>query len=147
MATCTPPAQTCAGHHNSFVVSAALINRPQNSKNIDVGSCELVSCGCESAHRPMCRSVGVSHRSSPSISHVIRSSDKLAMSRKPQNSNDVDSKFERVAGELRAKLRWGSGTPGIFGSSSAVSGPRTLRSVGQGHRMITILIHIHVRST
>ena len=107
MATCTPPAQTCAGHHNSSAVSAALINRPQNSRNIDVGSCEFVSCGCESAHRPMCRSVGVGHRSSPPISHVIRWSDKLTTLRKPQNSNDVDSKFERVAGELRAKLRWG----------------------------------------
>ena len=173
MATCTPPAQTCAGHHNSSTVSALLINRPQNSKNIDVGSCEFVSHGCESADRATCRSVGVGHRSSPPISHVIRWSDKLTTSRNPQNSNDVDSKFERVVGELRAKfgggvLHQGSGcqgfgVPGIprwqrFVSQSKLqadgprraargSGPRTLRGAGHRHRMITILIHIHVRST
>ena len=138
-----------------------------------------------------CRSVGVGHRSSPPISHVIRWSDKLTTLRKPQNSNDVDSKVERVAGELRAKLRWGgvipevSGCRGFLGAGGCwasevagcqgfwvpgipkwqrfvsqsklqadgprradrVSGPRTLRSVGHRHRMITILIHIHVRST
>ena len=119
--------------------------------------------------------LGSAHRSSPPISHVIRWSDKLTTLRKPQNSNDVDSKFERVAGELRAKLRWGSGAPSGFGvpgfrgvrvsgcmgsgrnrsykptalrrRAARVSGRRTLRGVGHRHRMITILIHIHVRST
>ena len=61
----------------------------------------------ESVDRAMRRSVGAGHRSPPPISHVIRWSDKLGTSRKPQNSNDVDSKVERVAGELRARLRWG----------------------------------------
>ena len=95
--------------------------------------------------------LGSAHRSSPPISHVIRWSDKLTTLRKPQNSNDVDSKFERVAGELRAKLRWGSGAPSGLGVpgfwGARVSGRRTLRGVGHRHRMITILIHIHVRST
>ena len=43
------------------------------------------------------------------ISHVIRWSDKLTMGRKPQNFNDVNSKFEGVARELRATLKWGTG--------------------------------------
>ena len=191
MATCTSPAQTWAGHHNSSAVSAALINRPQNSRTIDVGSCEFVSRGCESADQAMRRSVGVGHRSSPSISHAIRSSDQLAMSRKPRNFNDVDSKFERRVGELHVKfgggvLPWGRGDPGglwvsgipacqrLLGAGGCwvpgvagwqrfvsqsklqadgprrvpgISGPRTLRGAGRRHRMITILIHIHVRST
>ena len=33
------------------------------------------------------------------------------------------------------------------GPYTEVSGARTLRGVGHRHRMITILIHIHVRST
>ena len=33
------------------------------------------------------------------------------------------------------------------GPRSGVSGARTLRGEGHRHRMITILIHIHVRST
>ena len=41
------------------------------------------------------------------ISHAIRSSDQLAMSRKPRNFNDVDSKFERGVGELHAKFGGG----------------------------------------
>ena len=99
--------------------------------------------------------LGSAHRRSPPISHVIRWSDKLAMMRKPQNSNDLNSKFERVVrelrakfrgGELHAKLRWGRGTPGGLWVPG-ISGRRTLRGVGHGHRMITILIHIHVRST
>ena len=100
------------------------------------------------------------------------------MARKPQNSNDMNSKFERVVrelrakfrgGELHAKLRWESGAHRGFGASSElsaaclaaigadphegdgprlrVSGRRTLRGAGRRHRMITILIHIHVRST
>ena len=44
----------------------------------------------------------------PSISHVIQWSDEFRRPRKPRNINDVVSKFERVAGELRAKLRWGA---------------------------------------
>ena len=44
----------------------------------------------------------------PSISHVIRWSDEFRRPRKPRNINDPISKFERVAGELRAKLRWGA---------------------------------------
>ena len=47
--------------------------------------------------------------------------------RKPQNSNDLNSKFERVVrelrakfrgGELRARLRWESGARRGFGASS-----------------------------
>ena len=140
--------------------------------------------------------LGSAHLSTSPILHAIRSSDQLAMSRKPRNFNDVDSKFERRVGELHAKfgggvLPWGRGDPGGFWvpgvagwqgfgvqgipgcqgfwvpgiprwqrfvsqsklqadgprRAARVSGPRTLRSVGQGHRMITILIHIHVRST
>ena len=93
----------------------------------------------------------------------------MTMGRKPQNFNDVDSKFERVEGELHAKLRWESGVHRGFGTSSelsaaclaaigadphegdglrsTVSGSRTLRGAGRRDRMITILIHIHVRST
>ena len=58
----------------------------------------------ESVDRAMRRSVGAGHRSSPPISHAIRSSDQLMMSRKPRNFNDANSKFERVEGELHAKL-------------------------------------------
>ena len=98
--------------------------------------------------------------------------------RKPQNSNDLNSKFERVVrelrakfrgGELHAKLEWGQVFPGVSGRHqdsrphclaaigtdphegggprSRVSGRRTLREVRHAIRMITILIHIHVRST
>ena len=42
--------------------------------------------------------------------------------RKPQNSNDVDSKFERVAGELRAKLRWGVVLPEVSGCKGLLGG-------------------------
>lgn len=51
------------------------------------------------------RSTEIDPELSP-ISHVIRWSDEFRRPRKPRNINDVDSKFERVAGELRAKLRW-----------------------------------------
>ena len=103
------------------------------------------------------------------------------MVRKPRNSNDLNSKFEKVVRELRAKFRGGvlhvnlrgeSWSPMLWGviralgpivwlhcvaalevdpheggPRSGISGARTLRGVGHGHRMITILIHIHVRST
>ena len=114
------------------------------------------------------------------------------MVRKPRNSNDLNSKFEKVVRELRAKYRGGvlhvnlrgeSWSPRLWGviralgcivwphlrpplmkgraaikgfwdvelyeggPRSGISGARTLRGVGHGHRMITILIHIHVRST
>ena len=171
----------CAGHHNSSIVSTVLVDRSQSFANFDVGSYEFVNRWCEAVARAMRRSVGVSHRSSPSISHAIRSSDQLGMSRKPRNFNDVDSKFERGVGELHAKfgggvLPWGRGAPGGFGvpgipgcqgflggsgsccnrssgcrpsgvGPPGVSGARTLRGAGHRHRMITILIHIHVRST
>ena len=58
----------------------------------------------ESVDRTMRRSVGAGHRSPPPISHAIRSSDQLMTSRKPRNFNDANSKFERVEGELHAKL-------------------------------------------
>ena len=51
--------------------------------------------------------LGSAHRSSPPISHAIRSSDQLAMLRKQRNFNDVDSKFERGVGELHAKFGGG----------------------------------------
>ena len=56
--------------------------------------------------------ISLSALSSP-ISHVIRWSDKLTTGRKPQNFNDVNSKFEGVARELRAKFEWGTGIPGV----------------------------------
>ena len=99
------------------------------------------------------RSSGISLSALSSlISHVIRWSDKLTMGRKPQNFNDVNSKFEGIVRELRAKLKWGSGAPKGFRVSpellrSRVSGRRTLRDVRHAIRMITSLIHIHVRST
>ena len=152
------------------------------------------------------RSTEIDPELSP-ISHVIRWSDEFRRPRKPRNINDVVSKFERVAGELRAKLRWGavftevsrchrswsssklaghkqpgllrttlskqtvrkSQTPPgrhqsywpssrlsavmVMGSGhgyryrSGISGRGTLRDGGHDIRMITILIHIHVRST
>ena len=52
------------------------------------------------------RSTEIDPEISP-ISHAIRSSDKFTTSRKPRNFNDPISKFERVVGELHAKLRWG----------------------------------------
>ena len=67
--------------------------------------------------------LGSAHRSSPPIPHAIRSSDQFAMSRKPRNFNDVNSKFERGVGELHAKLRWGSGAPSGLGVPG-VWGPR-----------------------
>ena len=74
------------------------------------------------------------------------------MGRKPQNFNDVNSKFEGVARELRAKFEWGTGIPGVSRlrqsyRDQGVSGARTLRDVRHAIRMITILIHIHVHST
>ena len=54
--------------------------------------------------------ISLSALSSP-ISHVIRWSDRLTTGRKPQNFNDVNSKFEGVVGELRATLKWGTGAP------------------------------------
>lgn len=53
------------------------------------------------------RSTDIDPELSP-ISHAIRSSDKFITSRKPRNFNDPISKFERVVGELHAKLRWGA---------------------------------------
>ena len=101
----------------------------------------------------MWRDVEAIYRCLPPISHVIRWSDKRAMVRKTRNFNDANSKFEGVARELRAKLEWGTGVAGVselrqsYWPRSGVSGARTLRGGGHRHRMITILIHIHVRST
>ena len=151
------------------------------------------------------RSTDIDPELSP-ISHAIRSSDKFTTSRKPRNFNDPISKFERVVGELHAKLRWGAvfsevsrghrswsssklvvieaGRPQAAGTTqnnplktngpkkpdpsrpssrlsdvmvmgsghgyryrSGISGRGTLRDARHAIRMITILIHIHVRST
>ena len=51
--------------------------------------------------------LGSAHLSTSPILHAIRSSDQLAMSRKPRNFNDMDSKFERGVGELHAKYGGG----------------------------------------
>ena len=59
MATYTPPAQTCAGRHNSSVVSDALVDGSRNFRNFDVGSCEFINRWCDAAAWAMRRSVGL----------------------------------------------------------------------------------------
>ena len=140
---CTPSAQTCAHRHNSSVVSAALAHRSQNFGDFYVGLCRFVKRQCVRPwptrgmataievgewerglrdRRGTWRSswISLSALSSP-ISHVIRWSDKLTTGRKPRNFNDVNSKFEGVVRELRAKLRWGSGARRGFGVSLELS--------------------------
>ena len=67
-----------------------------------VGDCEYELWDLRSTWR----STEIDPELSP-ISHAIRSSDKFTTSRKPRNFNDPISKFERVVGELHAKLGWG----------------------------------------
>ena len=77
---------------------------------VGIGGARRWVLGRERGHWDLCgtrRSVEVGCRSAPPISHAIRSSDKFTTSRKPRNFNDPISKFERVVGELHAKLGWG----------------------------------------
>ena len=81
----------------------------------EVGDCEYELWDLRSTWRSTditWRSTDIDPELSP-ISHVIRWSDEFRRPRKPRNINDVDSKFERVAGELRAKLRWGVAFPEV----------------------------------
>ena len=48
MATCTPPAQTCAYRHNSSVGSTVLVCRSRNFGNLDAVSCEFIGRLCVS---------------------------------------------------------------------------------------------------
>ena len=151
MAPCIPPAQTCAGHHNLSVASAVFADRSQSFRGFDVGSFDFASRRCESVVRAMRRSVGLG---APKLTtNFARNSVVRQMSddEKTAEFQRFEFKVERVVRELRAKFRggellWGRGTPGGLWVPG-VSGARTLRGVGHGHRMITILIHIHVRST
>ena len=102
-----PPAQTCAGHHNSSIVLDVFVNRSQSFRNFDVVSCEFAIRRCESTVRAMRRSVGfgaLKLTTNFACDSVVRP---IAMSRKPRNFNEVDSKFERGVGESHAKFGGG----------------------------------------
>ena len=154
----------CAGHHNLSIVLDVLVNRSQSFRNFDVVSCEFAIRRCESAVRAMRRTVGFG---APKLTTNFACNSVV----RPIGDVEKTAEFQRCGfkvlkrgGGIACEV-WGRGAPGGFwvpgvsgrnratsrrpsgGVLPGISGSRTLRGVRHRRRMITILIHIHVRST